>query len=46
MQLAAILNEVVLLELDVPSFGEPLRFELAFKDAVKSVCKINSSTIL
>ena len=26
MQLVAILNEICLLELDVPSFGEPIKF--------------------
>jgi hypothetical protein len=44
--LAAILNDVCLLELDCPSFGEPLKFEKAFKDAVKSICKLNSATCI
>ena len=41
MQLAGILNDVVILELNVPCFGEPLKFVHAFKNALKSVAKLN-----
>ena len=41
LQLSAILNDVVILELNVPCFGEPLKFVHAFKNALKSVAKLN-----
>jgi hypothetical protein len=46
LQLSAILNDVVILEPNVPSFGEPLLFVKAFKDALKSVAKLNQITVI
>ena len=46
LQLSAILNDVVILEMNVPSFGEPLKFVIAFKNALKSVAKLNRTVML
>lgn len=46
LQLAAILNDVVILEMNVPCFGQPLKFVKAFKNALKSVAKLNQPTML
>ena len=46
LQLSAILNDVVILEMNVPSFGEPLKFVQAFKNALKSVAKLNRTVML
>ena len=42
MQLSAILNDIVILELDVPCFGQPLQFAAAFKNALKSAAKLDT----
>lgn len=46
MQLSAIVNDVVILELNVPCFGQPLKFVTAFKNALKSTAKLNQNTVL
>ena len=46
LQLSAILNDVIILEVNVPCFGQPLKFVKAFKDALKTVAKVNQPTVL
>lgn len=46
LQLAAILNDVVILELNCPCFGQPIKFVNAFKNALKSVAKLNFRTVI
>ena len=46
MQLSAILNDTVILELDVPCFGQPLQFATAFKNALKSAAKLNTPVVI
>lgn len=46
MQLCGILNDIVILELNVPCFGQPLKFVQAFKNALKSTAKLNQSCVL
>ena len=46
MQLCGILNDIVILELNVPCFGQPLKFVHAFKNALKSTAKLNQSCVL
>lgn len=46
MQLSAIVNDVVIFELNVPCFGQPLKFVTAFKNALKSTAKLNQKTVL
>jgi len=46
VQLSAILNDVMVLELNVPCFGQPLKFVKAFKDALKSVAQLNQHAVL
>ena len=46
LQIAAILNDVVILEPNVPCFGEPLKFVKAFKDGLMTVAKLNQPTVI
>ena len=46
LQLSAILNDAVILEVNVPCFGQPIKFVKAFKDALKTVAKLNQATVL
>ena len=46
MQLSAILNDIVILEIDVPCFGQPLQFVTAFKNALKSAAKLNTPVVI
>ena len=46
LQLSAILNDVVILEVNVPCFGQPIKFVKAFKDSLKTVAKLNQPTVL
>lgn len=46
MQLSGILNDVVIFELNVPCFGEPLKFVQAFKNALKSTAKLNQHCVI
>ena len=46
LQLAAIQNEVVILEFDLKCFGEPLQFVHTFKKAMRAACKLNMPTVV
>ena len=46
LQLCSILNDTVMLELNVPCFGQPLKFVEAFKNSLKTVAKLNLPTAL
>lgn len=42
LQLATILNDVVMLELNAPKYGEPTKFAQAFKEALLAVVKLDT----
>ena len=46
MQISGILNDVIILELNVPCFGQPIKFVNAFKNALKSTAKLNQHCVL
>lgn len=46
VQLAAIINQAALFEIDVPTYGEPLQFAYNFRQILLSIAKFNYSSYL
>ena len=46
LQLATILNDVVMLELNAPKYNEPTKFAAAFREALLTVCRLDTVNCL
>ena len=42
LQIATLLNDIVLLEINAPKFNEPTKFEMAFREALEMVVRLNN----
>ena len=46
LQLAAIINQAALFEIDVPTYGQPLEFAYKFRQILLSVAKFSSNSYI
>lgn len=46
LQLCSVVNDIMLFEINVPSFGQPLKFVTAFKNTLKTVTKLNQPSAM
>ena len=46
VQLMGLVNDVVVMEVDAPQFGEPLRFSYAFRQCLLSAVKLFNTALI